>query len=179
MTESKKTYRVAFIGPLGGARLAAGMVTMTNEVHSWKVPGFITLAKFFAWENWQQAGLWLDAAEVKAAVGYSNGANAAAWMAAYGEYRKPTPLDFLIGLDPTIWLDRPPLPASVKRAHYFWNGNFFPFPTQFVGHGKYTLAPGNTTTKLTSETIFDFHGNVDKNSARQQAIYKMLMAPVS
>ena len=97
-------------------------------------------------------------------------------MAAYGEYRTPTPRDLLIGLDPTIWLDSPALPPTVKRAHYYWNGNFIPWLTQFVGHGQYTLAPGKDRTKLTSETIYDFHGNVDKNPARQQAIYKLLKA---
>lgn len=171
---AKRSYRVAFIGPLGGAALAAGMITMTNEVQGWKLPGFLTHAKFFPWENWQLAGEWLMGAEVRAAVGYSNGGNTAAWMAAYGEYRTPTPLDLLIGLDPTIWLDRPPLPSTVKRAHYYWNGNFIPWFSQFVGHGRYTLAAGNQRTKLTSETIYDFHGNVDKNPDRQQAIYAML-----
>lgn len=177
MTGTKKRFNIAFMGPLGGANLTAGD-EMTAYVQTWVIPGYDTLAKFFPWENWQQAGDWLAPADVRAAIGYSNGGNTAAWLAAYGNngYRTPTPLDLLVGLDPTIWLDSPPLPPTVKRAHYFWNGNFIPWFTQFVGHGRYTLAEGNRTTKLTSETIYDFHGNVDKNPARQQAIYKMLRA---
>jgi len=174
-----KSYRIAFIGPLGGARLATGMVAMTKAVQDWTLPGHDVSAKFFSWRQWRAAGEWLEGAEVRAVVGYSSGANAAAWIGASTRRRTPTRLDLLIGLDPTIWLDRPPLPPSVTRAHYFWNGNFLPFPTQIVGHGRYRLAPGNTTTRLTSNVIFDFHGRVDRNPRRQQAIYAMLRAVVS
>jgi len=172
-----KILKVAQIGPLGGAALASGQITMVKEVMSWKREGWLILSKFFPWENWQQAGDWLADADVRVLCGYSNGGCTATWIPGYGEYRTPTRVDLLIGLDPTIWLTRTPLTPNVKKAVCYYNANYFIlFPSQFVGHAKYSLAQGNKTTNLITKTIYDFHGNVDKNPLRQAEIYSMIKA---
>ena len=171
-----KILKAAQIGPLGGAGLASGQVKMVAEVQSWKKEGWLILSKFFPWENWQQAGDWLSDADVRVVCGYSNGGCTATWIPGYGEYRIPTRLDLLIGLDPTIWLSRTPIPPNVKKAVCYYNGNYIPWFSQFVGHGKYSLTPDNKTTNLITKTIYDWHGNVDKNPQRQAEIYSMIKA---
>lgn len=168
-----KVLRAAFIGPLGGAALGPGMVTMANEVDGWKRPGWFIEGKFFPWENWQQAGDWVASADRRAVVGYSNGGNAADWVATYDEYREPVGLDLLVGLDPTLWLPCPAIKPNVAKAHCYYNGNYVS-NWKTIGHSWYTLAAGNTVTKLTTETIYDWHGNVDTNPARQKAVLAMI-----
>lgn len=179
---ANKLMRVAAMGPLGGMGLAGGEVAMVRDINEWSAPGVKVEAKFFPWENWQQAADWLKPANIRGAMGYSNGGNTAAWMAVYKEYREATDLDLLVGLDPTVWLDLPALTPNIKRAHYFWNGNFIPWPTQFVGHGAYSLATGNRRTQLTYDTIYSFHGNVDKDPAIQKktlGLFRALLASAS
>lgn len=174
---AKTILRVAQIGPLGGAGLASGQVKMVNEVQSWKREGYLIQSKFFPWENWQQAGEWLYTAKIKVICGYSNGGCSVTWIPGYAEYREPVGVDLLIGLDPTLWIYRSPIPSNVKKAVCYYNANYFVlFPTQFVGHGKYSLTQGNKTTNLITKTIYDWHGNVDKNPQRQAEIYSMIKA---
>jgi hypothetical protein len=174
---SKKILRVAMIGPLGGASLAPGLIKMSNEINSWIREGYLIQARFFNWSAWESAADWLNTADIRVAIGYSNGGSSATWIP-YGDADTlPCRLDLLIGLDPTIWIKPALIPINVKKAVCYYNANWFILvPTQLVGHAKYYLTDNNKVTNLITRTIWDWHGNVDNNPQRQAEIYSMIKA---
>lgn len=158
---------VEFLEGLGGDLTSPGIIAMANHVSSW--PGYTTNVR--NWSEWERSVdrfKSLPIATRRAIVGYSNGGSMATYVANSG-----TTIDFLIGMDATVWIPPKEIQINVRNAICFWNINPFSSVPP-VGHAKYTLASGNKTTKLLTYKITNLHGNVDTDPDNQELVFEAL-----
>lgn len=76
---------------------------------------------------------------------------------------------FLFALQPSIWYPSEPITPNVKEALCVYNPWWF--ETGGLGFRELTLAPGNTTTKLTIQKTHDSHPYVQYDPIYRKMIF--------
>lgn len=156
--------QVEMLMGLGGHATSSGIDDLAKLIQALNDKNNYVIVEVRAWDDWKNAGAILKASgNKKVIIGYSNGGSEVT-----GISDMAFPIDLLISLDPTIWINCSPLHDNVKEAICFHNANWLSSIPP-VGHNTLTTASDwkPLKQKLTIIDIYDLHMNVDKDKKIQ------------